>query len=181
MFSKPADTNCAQARCLSVGAFEFTTRNTQSIDKKSKFAMFFSILFSPYFKNTVFYKCFVFRRSFLSHMLELCRAHHKRLYILQEINQRRLQIKKCFFTKNWGWDQELEVKGYVLVQKVQFFEETVKERGSMYEHFPLCGSARAAIPGRLLTKEFSNKNRFSEMLTLLVFLRFCGRVILGVF
>ena len=40
----------------------------------------------------------------------------------------------------------------------------------MYEHFPLCGSARAAIPGRLLTKEFSNKNRFSELLTFFGFL-----------
>jgi hypothetical protein len=38
----------------------------------------------------------------------------------------------------------------------------MKERGSMYEHFPLCGSARAAIRGRLLTKEFSNKNLFPE-------------------
>ena len=50
--------------------------------------------------------------------------------------------------KNWGRDQNLEVKGYVLVVKVKFFPfffGNMKERGSMYEHFPLCGSARAAI------------------------------------
>ena len=51
-----------------------------------------------------------------------------------------------------------------------FFLETMKERRSMYEYFPLCGSASAAIPGRLLTKEFSNKNRSSENLTFLDFL-----------
>ena len=53
------------------------------------------------------------------------------------------------------------------------FLETMKERGSMYEYFPLCGSTRAAIPGRLLTKEFSNKNRFSESLTFLDFFGGC--------
>ena len=70
--------------------------------------------------------------------------------------------------KNLGRDQNREVKGYVLVVKVQLFTvffEQMKERGSTYERFPLCGSARAAIPGRLLTKEFSNKNRFSENLS----------------
>ena len=50
----------------------------------------------------------------------------------------------------------------------------------MYEHFPLCGSARAAIPGRILTKPFSDKNRFSEFVTFLVFLGLFGRVVLGV-
>ena len=36
----------------------------------------------------------------------------------------------------------------------QVFAETMKERGSMYEHFPLCGSARAAI-------RFSENLKFS--------------------
>ena len=63
------------------------------------------------------------------------------------------------------------------VQFFSFFLETMKERGSMYEYFPLCGSTRAAIPGRLLTKEFSNKNRLSENLA---FLDFFGRCFLCV-
>ena len=77
--------------------------------KKSKHAMFFKCYFHHLLK-TQYFGCFVFRRSFLSHILELCRAHLKRLYILQEIDQRRLQMKKCFFMKNWGWDQTHEVK-----------------------------------------------------------------------
>ena len=55
------------------------------------------------------------------------------------------------------------------------FLETMKERGSMYEYFPLCGSTRAAIPGRLLTKKLSNKNRFSEKK---IFFDFVGRCFL---
>ena len=61
-----------------------------------------------------------------------------------------------------------------------FVFEKMKERGSMYEHFPLCGSARAAVPGRLLTKEFSDNKWFSEKLTLFDFWGVFGRVILGV-
>ena len=57
---------------------------------------------------------------FVGHILELCRTRRKRLYILQEINPRWLQMKKCFFRKNWGRDQKLEVKNRVLVVKVQF-------------------------------------------------------------
>ena len=57
-------------------------------------------------------------------------------------------------------------------------EETMKERGSMYEHFPLCGSARAAIRGRLLKKPFYTKHRFSEENKYVLLL--CWRVILGV-
>ena len=37
---------------------------------------------------------------FLCHTFELCRTRRKRLYILQEINPRWLQIKKCCFMKN---------------------------------------------------------------------------------
>ena len=44
----------------------------------------------------------LFRRSFFDSILELCRTRRKRLYVLQEINQRRLQMKKCFSRKNWG-------------------------------------------------------------------------------
>ena len=70
---------------------------------------------------------FVFRRLFLGHILELCRTRRKRLYVLPEINPKLLQMKKCFFRKNWGWDQQLEVKGYVFVVKVQFLKKLWKK------------------------------------------------------
>ena len=47
---------------------------------------------------------------FLGHILELWRIRRKRLYILQEINPRWLQMKKCFFMKNWGWNEKHQVK-----------------------------------------------------------------------
>ena len=53
--------------------------------------------------------------------------HFRGLYIRQEINPKWLQMKKCFFMKNRGWDQKLEVKGYVLVQKVQFLKKVWKK------------------------------------------------------
>ena len=63
--------------------------------------------------------------------------------------------EKVFFMKNWGWDQthEVQIRFY---RTSLVFEESMKERWSMYEHFPLCGSAWAAIWGRLFKKEFSN-------------------------
>ena len=42
----------------------------------------------------------------------------------------------------------------------QVSEETMKERGSMYEHFPLCGSAWGAIWSRLLKKMSSFFSHF---------------------
>ena len=52
-------------------------------------------------KNEVLDFCYLEGR-FLGHILELCRTRRKRLYILQEINPRWLQMKKWFFMKNWG-------------------------------------------------------------------------------
>jgi len=69
---------------------------------------------------------FWFRRSLFDSILELCRTRRKRLYVLQEINQRRLQMKKSFFMKTWGRDQKLEVKGRFLVVKTQFSRKVWK-------------------------------------------------------
>ena len=70
---------------------------------------------------------FVFRRLFLDPILELGRTHRKRLYVLPEINPKLLQVKKCFFKKHWGWDQQLEVKGYDSVMKVQLLKKLWKK------------------------------------------------------
>ena len=52
---------------------------------------------------------FVFRRSLFDSILELCRTRRKRLYVLPEINQIRLQMKTDFSmeklgsrSKTWG-------------------------------------------------------------------------------
>ena len=112
---------------------------------------------------------FLFRRSFFESILDLCWTRRKRLYILQEINPRWLQMKKCF-----SWKTRVVIKtpgkSKFFYRRNQVFAESIKEKGSMYEHFPLCGSAWGAIWGRLLKKEFSDKNRFSHLLTFLDFL-----------
>jgi hypothetical protein len=69
---------------------------------------------------------FLFRRSLFDSILELCRTRRKRLYVPQEINQRRLQMKKYFFRETWGRDQKLEVKGRFLVVKTQFLRKVWK-------------------------------------------------------
>ena len=48
----------------------------------------------------------------------------------------------------------------VKVRIFEILEENVIERGSIYHRFPLSGSAWGAIWGRVLKKEFFNKNRF---------------------
>ena len=56
----------------------------------------------------------------------------------------------------------------------QVFAESMKERGSMYEHFPLCGSAWAAIWGRLVKKEFSDKKSGFRKVYVFCFVCFWG-------
>ena len=58
----------------------------------------------------------------------------------------KLRLKSKTPNKSNAFDRESPV-----------FEERMKERGSMYEHCPLCGSARAAIRGRISKKEFPKK------------------------
>ena len=77
----------------------------------------------------------------------------------------------CVYEK-LGLRSKHQVKVVFVDRRKCVFAETMKERGSMYEHFPLCGSARAAVRGRLLTKPFSDKNRFSENLVSWDFLTF---------
>ena len=64
------------------------------------------------------------------------------------------------------WKTGVEIKNLryksVFERKSQVFEESIKERGSMYEHFPLCGSAWGAIWGRLSKKKFYRKSVFRK-------------------
>ena len=85
--------------------------------------------------------------------------------------------EKVFFHEKLGLRLKTWGKRLCFGRESPVFEETMKERGSMHEHFPLCGSARAAIRGRLLKKEFSNnKSVFRKCGVSSLF----GRVILGV-
>ena len=64
-----------------------------------------------------------------------------------------------------------------LNRKSPVFEESMKDRGSMYEHFASGGSARAAVGGRLLKKPFCTKHLFGDFFT---FFWLFGRVVLSV-
>ena len=52
--------------------------------------------FQSFLMKMTFWDIFYLEGRFLGHSLELCRTRRKRLYILQEINPRWLQMKK------WG-------------------------------------------------------------------------------
>ena len=60
------------------------------------------IHFQSFLMKNDFLGQFLFRRLFFDSILELCRTHRKRLYVLPEINPKLLQMKKCFSRKNWG-------------------------------------------------------------------------------
>ena len=110
----------------------------------------------------------MFRRSFLGHILELCRTRHKRLYILQEINPRWFQMKKHFFMKTWGWDQTLEVKGYALTVKVQFLTKLWKKEDQCTSIFHFAD--RPELPYEVdFWRNSFQKNRVSEIVTFLDF------------
>ena len=70
-----------------------------------------------------------------------CWAHS---YVLQEINPRWLQMKKCLQMKN-GVESKTPGKSQFCDRRNRVFAESIEKRGSTYEHVPLCGSARAAI------------------------------------
>ena len=70
----------------------------------------------------------LFRRSLLDPILELCRIRRKRLYVLQEINPRWLQMKKLFFMKNWGWDHKHRVQIRFLSYKSSFWRKYERTR-----------------------------------------------------
>ena len=86
--------------------------------------------------------------------------------------------KVCVYEK-LGLRSKHRVK-VIFEMKKCVFAESMEERGSMYEHFPLCGSARGTIWGRLVKKEFSNKNRFSENVTFWILFELFRSVVLGV-
>ena len=119
----------------------------------------------------------LFRRSLFDSILEARRTRRKRLYVLQEINPRWLQMKKCFFMKNWGWDQKLEVKGYVLVQKVQFLKKRWKKEDQCTSIFHFAD--RPELPYEV---DFW-RNRFAQNIGFQICWRFWNllRVVLGVF
>ena len=105
---------------------------------------------------------FLFRRSFFDSILELCRTRRKRLYE-KVLFQDGSKWKSAFSWKT-GVEIKTPGKSSFFDRRNHVFAESMKERGSMYEHFPLCRSAWGAIWGRLLKKPFCTKHRFLEML-----------------
>ena len=108
----------------------------------------------------------LFRRSFFGPYFRIMSNPSQKAIYSSRNKSQMAPNEKVFFMKNWGWDHKYRVKVHFYNQS-PVFEERMKERGSMYEHFPLCGSAWGAIWGRLLKKQFSNNNCFSENSTFL--------------
>ena len=69
---------------------------------------------------------FWFRRSLFDSIEELCRTRRKRLYVLQEINQKLLQIKKVIFHEKLGSRSNTWSKMFFFVVKVQFLTKVWK-------------------------------------------------------
>ena len=113
---------------------------------------------------------FVFKRSFLDPILELCRTHRKRLYVLPEMNPKWLQMKKCFVRNNWGWDETNEIKGYALVQKVKFLKNIWKKEDQCTNIFHFADRPELTYEVDFRRNSFPNK-WFSETLTCL---HLCG-------
>ena len=88
-----------------------------------------------------FLDTFYSKMLFLDPILELCRTRRKRLYVLQEINPRWLQMKKMPFHGKLGLRSKIQRKSYVFDRENPVFEEKMKERRSIDEHFALGGSA----------------------------------------
>ena len=87
---------------------EYTTIRARSVPDPCLPALLFRQIletnrnFLSFLMKNEFWDLFYLEGRFLGHILELYRTRRKRLYILQEINPRWLQMKKCFFMKNWG-------------------------------------------------------------------------------
>ena len=123
------------------------------------------VIFIHFSWKMTFWDILYLEGRFLGHILELCRPRRKRLYNLQEINPRWLQMKKCFFMKNWGWDQQLEVQISFVIVKIKFLKNMWKKEDqcTSISHF-----ADRPEVDFWRTKMFQ-QNRFSENVTCLDF------------
>ena len=132
------------------------------LDKFSKKVTMFS-----HFSWKWHFGSFLFRRSFFGPYFRIMSNPSQTAVYSSRNKSQMAPNEKVFFheklvlrSKTWG-------KSPCFYCKSPVFEESMKERGSTYEHFPLCGSAWAAIWGRLLKKPFCTKHRFSENVTCL--------------
>ena len=101
--------------------------------------------------------------GFLDPILELGRTRRKRLYVLPEINPKLLQMKKCFFRKNWGWDSKHEVKGYVLVVKVQILKKRWKKEDQCTSIFHFADRPEVPYEVDFWRNSFPQKNGFQKI------------------
>ena len=112
---------------------------------------------------------FVFRRSFSgSYFRIMSNPPQKAIYSSRNKSQMAPNEKVLFHGKlglisTWG-------KRLCFGRESTVFEETMKEIGSIDEHFPLCGSAWGAIWGRLSKKDLFKKNGVQKMCRFSIFL-----------
>ena len=103
---------------------------------------------------------FYLEGRFFCHILEWFRTHRKMLYILQEINPRWLQMKKCLFMKDWGWDQTHEVKVRFLIVEIQFLKKVWKKRINVRAFSILRIGLRCHMRSNFEETVFPNKSVF---------------------
>ena len=100
----------------------------------------------------------------LGHILELCRTRRKRLYVLQEINPRWLQMKRCFFMKKLGLRSNSWGKNPFCIVKVQSLKNVWKKEDQCTSIFHFADRPEVPYEVDFRRKIFS-KNRFSENVT----------------
>ena len=121
--------------------------------------------FSHFSWKITFCWYFLFRRSFFGSYFSIMSNPPQKAICSSRNKSKMAPNEKVLFQEKLGLRSKTWGKSPFFHRRSQVFKETMKERGSMYEHFPLCGSAWAAIRGRLLKKQFCTKYRFSEKLT----------------
>ena len=103
---------------------------------------------------------FVFRRLFFGSWFRIMLSPSQKAICSSRNKSQIAPNEKVLFEEKLGLILNTWSKRLCFGPKSPVFEETMKERGSMYEHFPLCRSAWGAIWGRLLQIEFSPKTVF---------------------
>ena len=71
--------------------------------------------------------------------------------------------EKVLFHENWGWDQTHEVKGYVLVVKVQFLKKLWKKEDQCTSIFHFADRPEVPYEVDFWRNSFPQKNGFQKI------------------
>ena len=94
----------------------------------------------------------LFRRSFFGSYFRIMSNPSQKAICSSRNKSQMAPNETVFFHEKLGLRSNTWSKSPFFDRRNQVFAESMKERGATYEHFPLCGSAWAAIWGQLLKK-----------------------------